>query len=340
MCSQFFNYFEKLKVSQIYKIILILQHEIMSNTSEKYSHLIKAKAKKFGFQDCGISKADFLEEEAKPLGNWLKNDFHGEMKYMENHFDKRLDPRLLVEGSKSVISLSYNYFPEEKISTLDNFKISKYAYAEDYHEVIKEILREMVAELQEEIGEFTFRVFVDSAPVLERSWARKSGIGWVGKNANLITKQSGSFYFLAEIICDLELEADFPTTDHCGTCRKCIDACPTNAIVSEKLIDGSKCISYATIELKDEIPSYFKDKMDDWMFGCDVCQDVCPWNRFSAPHHQNKFKPNDALKNFKKGEWKEITQEIFSEIFRKSPVKRTKFAGLKRNIEFLEKYSM
>jgi len=309
----------------------------MNSNAEKYSQLIKARAKSFGFQSCGISKADFLEEDAKPLEEWLKSNFHGEMKYMENYFDKRLDPRLLVEGSKSVISLSYNYFPEEKIQTLDNFKISKYAYAEDYHEVIKDILREMVSGLQEEIGEFAFRVFVDSAPVLERSWARKSGIGWVGKNANLITKQSGSFYFLAEIICDLELIPDHPTTDHCGTCRKCIDACPTNAIVSDKLIDGSKCISYATIELKNEIPDYFKDKMDDWMFGCDVCQDVCPWNRFSAPTKQKKFAPNDALKNFKKGEWKELTQELFSKIFRKSPVKRTKFAGLKRNIEFLEK---
>lgn len=309
----------------------------MTANAEKYSRLIKTKAKSFGFQDCGISKADFLEEEARPLENWLKKNFHGEMKYMENHFDKRLDPRLLVEGSKSVISLSYNYFPEEKISTLDNFKISKYAYAEDYHEVIKAILREMIAELQKEIGDFAFRVFVDSAPVLERAWAKKSGIGWVGKNANLITKQSGSFYFLAEIICDLELEPDHPTTDHCGSCRKCIEACPTSAIVSDKLIDGSKCISYATIELKDAIPDYFKNKMDDWMFGCDICQDVCPWNRFAAPHQQNKFKPNDFLKNLRKEEWKEITQELFSEIFRKSPVKRTKYAGLKRNIEFLEK---
>ena len=309
----------------------------MDLNAEKYTQLIKARAKSFGFQSCGISRADFLEEDARPLEKWLKNNFHGEMKYMENHFDKRLDPRLLVEGSKSVISLSYNYFPEEKISTLDNFKISKYAYAEDYHEVIKDILREMVTGLQEEIGEFGFRVFVDSAPVLERSWARKSGIGWVGKNANLITKQHGSFYFLAEIICDLNLIPDYETTDHCGTCRKCIDACPTNAIVSEKLIDGSKCISYATIELKNDIPDYFTNKMEDWMFGCDICQDVCPWNRFSAPTKQRKFSPNEALKSFKKGEWKELTQELFSEIFRKSPVKRTKFAGLKRNIEFLGK---
>lgn len=309
----------------------------MNSTAEKYSQLIKAKAKKFGFQDCGISKAAFLEEDAKPFEEWLKNNFHGEMSYMENYFDKRLNPKLLVEDSKSVISLSYNYFPDEKISTLDNFKISKYAYGEDYHEIIKEILREMVAELKEEIGDFHCRVFVDSAPVLERSWARKSGIGWVGKNANLITKQSGSFYFLAEIICDLQLEEDFSTTDHCGTCTKCIEACPTDAIVSDKIIDGSKCISYATIELKNEIPEGFRNNMEDWMFGCDICQDVCPWNRFSTPTLQEKFQPNTFLKNFKKEEWEELSQELFSEIFKKSPVKRTKFAGLKRNIEFLSR---
>ena len=305
------------------------------NASEKYSQLIKAKSKKFGFQNCGISKADFLEDDAKPLENWLKQNYHGEMGYMANHFDKRLDPTLLMEGSKSVISLSYNYFPEDQISTLENFKISKYAYGQDYHEIIKEILNEMVAELKEEIGDFHCRVFVDSAPVLERSWAKKSGIGWVGKNANLITKQSGSFYFLAEIISDLELQEDSPTTDHCGTCTKCIEACPTDAIVSEKIIDGSKCISYATIELKNEIPESFKNKMEDWMFCCYICQDVCPWNRFSAPHHQEKFKPNHFLENAKKNDWKELSQELFSETFRKSSVKRTKFAGLKRNIDFL-----
>ena len=244
----------------------------MSTLPQKYSALIKAKAQKFGFQNCGISKAGFLEEDARPLENWLQNHYHGQMQYMENYFDKRLDPTLLVEGSKSVISLSYNYFPEENISGSDTFKISKYAYGQDYHEIIKAILEEMVAELKEEIGDFHCRVFTDSAPVLERSWARKSGIGWVGKNANLITKQSGSFYFLAEIICDLELSEDEPTTDHCGTCRKCIDACPTDAIVSEKIIDGSKCISYATIELKNEIPESFSNKMEDWMFGCDSCR--------------------------------------------------------------------
>lgn len=304
------------------------------NLKERYTQLIKTKALAFGFQSCGISKADFLEEEALHLENWLKNQFHGEMKYMENHFDKRLDPRLLVEGSKSVISLSYNYFPEEKLQN-ENFKISKYAYGEDYHEVIKEKLRSLVAELQDEIGEFSFRVFVDSAPVLEKAWARKSGIGWVGKNSNLITKKHGSFYFLAEIICDLDLVEDYPVTDHCGSCTKCIDACPTHAIISDKIIDGSKCISYATIELKDQIPDFFKNKMDDWMFGCDVCQDVCPWNRFSAPTLEEKFHPNSQLKNFTKQEWKDITQEIFSSVFRKSAVKRTKFAGLKRNLDFL-----
>lgn len=302
-----------------------------------YSQLIKQKAEKFGFQSCGISKAEFLEEEAPRLEAWLNKGYHGEMNYMENHFDKRLNPTLLVDGAKSVISLSYNYFPKVKIDEINNFKISKYAYGEDYHEVIKDILKEMVAELQEEIGEFGFRVFVDSAPVLEKAWARKSGLGWVGKNANLITKKHGSFYFLAEIICDLELEYDLAVTDHCGSCRACIDACPTQAIVSDRIVDGSKCISYATIELKNEIPDYFNGKMDDWIFGCDVCQDVCPWNRFSAPTLQEKFAPNFQKLNFRKNEWKELTQELFSEIFKKSAVKRTKFSGLMRNISFLPK---
>ena len=305
-----------------------------------YSQLIKQKAEKFGFQSCGISKAEFLEEEAPRLEAWLNKGYHGEMKYMENHFDKRLNPTLLVDGAKSVISLSYNYFPKVKIDEINNFKISKYAYGEDYHEVIKDILKNMVAELQEEIGEFGFRVFVDSAPVLEKAWARKSGLGWVGKNANLITKKHGSFYFLAEIICDLELEYDLAVTDHCGSCRACIDACPTQAIVSDRIVDGSKCISYATIELKNQIPDYFNGKMDDWIFGCDVCQDVCPWNRFSAPTLQEKFAPNFQKLNFRKNEWKELTQELFSEIFKKSAVKRTKFSGLMRNINLLKDHSL
>ena len=305
-----------------------------------YSQLIKQKAEKFGFQSCGISKAEFLEEEAPRLETWLNKGYHGEMKYMENHFDKRLNPTLLVDGAKSVISLSYNYFPKVKIDEINNFKISKYAYGEDYHEVIKDILKNMVAELQEEIGGFGFRVFVDSAPVLEKAWARKSGLGWVGKNANLITKKHGSFYFLAEIICDLELEYDLAVTDHCGSCRACIDACPTQAIVSDRIVDGSKCISYATIELKNEIPDYFNGKMDDWIFGCDVCQDVCPWNRFSAPTLQEKFAPNFQKLNFRKNEWKELTQELFSEIFKKSAVKITKFSGLMRNINLLNDHSL
>ena len=305
-----------------------------------YSQLIKQKAEKFGFQSCGISKAEFLEEEAPRLEAWLNKGYHGEMNYMENHFDKRLNPTLLVDGAKSVISLSYNYFPKVKIDEINNFKISKYAYGEDYHEVIKDILKNMVAEIQEEIGEFGFRVFVDSAPVLEKAWARKSGLGWVGKNANLITKKHGSFYFLAEIICDLELDYDLAVTDHCGSCRACIDACPTQAIVSDRIVDGSKCISYATIELKNEIPDYFNGKMDDWMFGCDVCQDVCPWNRFSAPTLQEKFAPNFQKLNFRKNEWKELTQELFSEIFKKSAVKRTKFSGLMRNVNLLNDNSL
>ena len=305
-----------------------------------YSQLIKQKAEKFGFQSCGISKAEFLEEEAPRLEAWLNKGYHGEMNYMENHFDKRLNPTLLVDGAKSVISLSYNYFPKVKIDEINNFKISKYAYGEDYHEVIKDILKNMVAEIQEEIGEFGFRVFVDSAPVLEKAWARKSGLGWVGKNANLITKKHGSFYFLAEIICDLELEYDLAVTDHCGSCRACIDACPTQAIVSDRIVDGSKCISYATIELKNEIPDYFNGKMNDWIFGCDVCQDVCPWNRFSAPTLQEKFAPNFQKLNFRKNEWKELTQELFSEIFKKSAVKRTKFSGLMRNINLLNDHSL
>lgn len=307
----------------------------MNHSAERFTQIIKAKSHQFGFMKCGISKAEFLEEDALPLERWLRNQHHGEMKYMENHFDKRLDPRLLVDGARSVISLAYNYFPQEKLSADNNFKISKYAYGEDYHEVIKDILLRLVAELREEIGDFGCRVFVDSAPVLERSWARKSGIGWVGRNANLITKQSGSFYFLAEIICDLELVEDGPVQDFCGTCRKCIDACPTSAIISDRVIDARKCISYATIELRSEIPAEFANSMEDWMFGCDICQDVCPWNRFSAPTLQEKFKPRDLLKKLTKEDWMEITPEVFSEVFRKSPVKRTKFSGLLRNIKFL-----
>lgn len=306
----------------------------MMSNAEKYTRLIKEKAEKFGFDGCGISRAAFLEEEAPRFENYLKNNYNGTMSFLENNIDKRLDPRLLVEGAKSVISLKYNYFPQEKIPMAYN--LAKYAYGEDYHDVVKSVLREMVSELLEEIGDFGFRIFVDSAPVMEKAWARKSGLGWIGKNSLLISKR-GSFFVLSEIICDLDLEPDYPTTDHCGSCRKCIDVCPTGAIVSDKIINGSKCISYLTIELKDEIPSAFEDKLEDWMFGCDICQDVCPWNRFSLPHNQPRFSPNHHLQNADKIEWEEITQELFSEIFRKSAVKRAKLAGLKRNIDFINR---
>ena len=300
------------------------------------SLLIKTHAKRLGFLDCGIAKAEFLEDEAPKLEAWLQHDFHGQMHYMENHFDKRLDPRLLVDGAKSVISLPYNYFPSET-QTGESYKISKYAYGEDYHHVIKQKLIELLQILQEEVGEVSGRCFVDSAPVLERAWAQKSGLGWNGKHTLLIQKQQGSFFFLAELIIDLELAYDEPfVTDHCGTCTKCIDACPTEAILPNNTVDGSKCISYFTIELKDNLPTEFKNNFDDWMFGCDACQDVCPWNRFSTPHNEPLFEPKSNLLEMTKRDWQEITEETFRKVFKKSPVKRTKFLGLKRNIQFLK----
>ncbi|MFL0086000.1 tRNA epoxyqueuosine(34) reductase QueG [Tenacibaculum maritimum] len=303
---------------------------------EDYAQFIKEQAKRLGFLDCGIAKATFLEEEAFGLEEWLANGFHGEMHYMENHFDKRLDPRLLVDGAKSVISLSYNYYPP-KVQKEDSYKISKYAYGEDYHQVIKTKLRELLSLIHDEIGEVSGRVFVDSAPVLERAWAKKTGLGWTGKNTLLIQKQQGSFFFLAELIIDLELAYDDPfVTDHCGRCTRCIDACPTNAILPNSTVDGSKCISYVTIELKDQIPASFKDKMEGWMFGCDICQDVCPWNRFSKAHSEPLFSPKEHLLEMTKRDWEEVTEETFRKVFKKSPVKRTKFSGLTRNIRFLK----
>ena len=296
---------------------------------------IKQEAQRLGFLSCGISKAEFLEEEAPRLEKWLNQNMHGEMHYMENHFDKRLDPTKLVEGSKSVISLLLNYFPAETQNT-ESYKISKYAYGTDYHFVIKDKLKSLLHFIQEEIGQVHGRAFVDSAPVLDKAWAAKSGLGWMGKHSNLLTQQVGSFYFIAELIVDLELEYDHPVTDHCGTCTACIDACPTEAIVEPYVVDGSKCISYFTIELKNEIPSDFQGKFDDWMFGCDVCQDVCPWNRFSKPHNEPLFNPNPKLLSMTKKDWEEITEEVFQKVFKKSPVKRTKFSGLKRNIDFLK----
>jgi epoxyqueuosine reductase len=304
---------------------------------QKYSQLIKAEALRLGFSTCGIAKADFLEDEAPRLERWLKDGYHGEMQYMENHFDMRLDPRLLVDGAKSVISLSYNYFPEQQQNS-DSYKLSKYAYGEDYHHVVKSKLKELHDFIQEEIGEIDGRAFVDSAPIMERAWAEKAGLGWNGKHSLLIQKELGSYFFLSELILELELEYDIPfTTDHCGTCTKCIDACPTEAILPNNTVDGSKCISYFTIELKNEIPNDVKGKMEDWMFGCDICQDVCPWNRFSTPHQEPLFSPHPELIQMTKRDWEEITEDVFKKVFKKSAVKRAKFSGLERNIQFLKK---
>ena len=307
----------------------------MIKNKSTYSQLIKAEAKRLGFLSCGISKAAFLEEEAPRLEIWLNKNHHGEMKYMENHFDKRLNPTLLVDDAKSVISLLLNYYPSE-IQNTDSYKISKYAYGQDYHFVIKEKLKELLQTIQTEIGEVSGRAFVDSAPVLDKAWAAKSGLGWIGKNSNLLTQQVGSFYFIAELVVDLDLEYDYATTDHCGTCTACIDACPTEAIVSPYVVDGSKCISYFTIELKENIPQEMKGKMDDWIFGCDVCQDVCPWNRFSKSHNEPLFNPNPELLSMTKKDWEEITEDTFKKVFKNSAVKRTKLDGLKRNIKFLK----
>ena len=285
---------------------------------------------------CGVSNAEFLEEEAPRLEKWLESNMHGNMSYMENHFDKRLDPRLLVDGAKSVVSLALNYFPE-KTQEDNTYKLSKYAYGEDYHFIIKWKLKELMKFIQTEIGEVGGRVFVDSAPVLDRAWAKKSGLGWIGKNGNLINKESGSFFFLAELIIDLELKPDGPVKDYCGSCAACIDECPTDAIPEPYVVDGSKCISYLTIELKDEIiPKEFQGKLEDWMFGCDICQDVCPWNRFSSPHNEPLLNPKSSLLGLNKQDWEDLTEEVFRDLFKNSAVKRTKFDGLKRNISFLK----
>ena len=309
----------------------------MINTKDKYTQLIKAESKRLGFLSCGISKAGFLEEEAPRLENWLNQNMNGQMSYMENHFDKRLDPTKLVEGAKSVISLLLNYYPSE-LQNPEAYKISKYAYGQDYHHVIKEKLKELLLFIQTEIGEVSGRAFVDSAPVLDKAWAAKSGLGWIGKNSNLITQKTGSFYFIAELIVDLDLEYDTATTDHCGSCTACLDACPTEAIVAPYVVDGSKCISYFTIELKDNLPQEMKGKFDDWMFGCDVCQDVCPWNRFSKPHNEPLFTANPEILKFSKSDWEEITNDTFQKVFQNSALKRTKFEGVFRNINFLKEY--
>ncbi len=306
----------------------------MSLKSE-YSAKIKSAAHALGFLSCGIAKADFLEEEAPRLEQWLRQSHHGSMGYMERHFDKRLDPRRLVPGAKSVVSLLLNYHTDKTQVDPKAPKISTYAYGTDYHFVLKEKLKKLMQLIHTEIGEVNGRVFVDSAPVMDKAWAAKSGLGWIGKNTNLISKKMGSFFFIAELIIDLELDYDSPTTDHCGSCTACIDACPTEALHQPYQIDGSKCISYLTIELKDNSPTEFKGKMDNWAFGCDVCQTVCPWNRFASPHNEPAFEAHEDLLGLTNREWQEMTSEVFTTLFKNSAVKRTQFEGLKRNIKFL-----
>jgi len=310
-------------------------HQAMRG-KEKISEQIKAEALRLGFSHCGFSKAGFLEEEAPRLEQWLLQGMHGKMQYMENYFDKRLDPTKLVPGSKSIISLLLNYFPSQKQLDPEAPKISKYALGKDYHTVIKEKLKALLFFMNENFGAVHGRAFVDSAPVLDRAWAQRSGLGWIGKNSNLINPKAGSFFFIAELITDLELEPDVPIQDYCGTCSRCIDACPTEAIISPQVVDGSKCISYFTIELKENIPADMKGKFENWSFGCDICQDVCPWNRFSKPHREPDFEPNEMLTGMNKNDWEELTESVFNETFRDSPVKRTGYEGLKRNIRFLK----
>jgi epoxyqueuosine reductase len=303
---------------------------------QERSRFVKAKALENGFDFCGISKADFLENEAPRLENWLNKNHHGSMAYMANHFDKRLDPRKLVDGAKSVISVLLNYYPEEKLPEgPDDLKISKYAYGKDYHFVLKEKLAALLVAIQEEAGDVQGRIFVDSAPVMDKAWAAKSGLGWIGKHSNLLNRDMGSFFFIGEIICDLDLEYDGAIRDYCGTCTRCMDACPTDAITEAYVVDGSKCISYYTIELKEAIPQDVRGQFDNWIFGCDICQDVCPWNRFSKPNTTPDFALQQGLTDLSKADWQEITEEVFREVFRKSALKRTRYEGLKRNIDFV-----
>jgi epoxyqueuosine reductase len=306
------------------------------NLIESYTHITKTNASALGFDYCGIAKAEKLNDEARRLGQWLDKGMHGSMHYMEKYFDLRIDPSQLVPGAKSVITLLLNYFPQQQQDT-NAPKISKYAFGKDYHEVIKEKLRLFLSVLQEQIGEIHGRGFVDSAPVLERVWAQRSGLGWIGRNGNLITKQQGSFFFIATLITDLELLYDDPfIKDYCGSCRKCIDSCPTEAILDNKIINGSRCISYFTIELKDMlIPSEMKNQFQDWMFGCDICQDVCPWNRFSKSTSEKEFTPIPEILNLNKKEWEDMSEETFKKLFKESPLRRAKYNGIRRNLKFL-----
>jgi len=306
----------------------------MLNLSEQHTKIVKDIAQSMGFDSCGIAEARRLDDDARRLEKWLNKGYHGEMKYMENHFDMRVDPSLLVPGAKSVITLLYNYFPEqEQAQHLP--KIAKYAYGKDYHFVIREKLTDFLKKIREKIGQIEGRGFVDSAPVLERAWAVQSGLGWVGKNGNLINKKKGSFFFIATLITDLKLNADVPyVQDFCGTCNRCIDACPTNAILPNKEIEASQCISYFTIELKQsQLPDQYKGKSDEWIFGCDICQDVCPWNRFSQPNQEPLFEPLNSILNFNIQDWINTDKNIFNQLFRDSPIKRSKWEGIQRNLK-------
>lgn len=299
-----------------------------------HSAIIKSLAHETGFSFCGISTAEFLEQEAPRLEAWLAKGYQGEMKYLENYFDLRLDPRKLVPGTKTVVSLMYNYYPEEAINE-GSFKIAKYAYGEDYHKVVKDKCRELMEKIKAKVGDVQGRAFVDSAPVLERAWAEKAGLGWIGRHGLLINKQAGSFFFLTELMIDLECEPDSPANDHCGTCTRCVDACPTNAILPDKTLNATQCISYLTIELQSQVPQEFAGRMENWIFGCDICQDVCPWNRFSKANDERKFAPSESLTKMHQSDWEDISEEVFGQLFGKSAVKRTGFKGLKRNIDFV-----
>ena len=303
------------------------------NLKKNYSDFIKNKSIELGFISCGISKSAFLENEIGRFESWLKNNYHGQMSYMERNFDKRMDTTKLVAGSKSVISLLFNYYPSKEINN-DSFKISKYAYGKDYHFIIKDRLKSLLSSMRNEIGEIDGRVFVDSAPIMEKAWAKKSGLGWIGKNTNLISKKTGSFFFIAEIIVDLELEYDNEVTDHCGSCTACLDACPTDALYEPYKIDASKCISYFTIELKEQFPNDLKKDFNDWIFGCDICQDVCPWNKFSIPNKEPLLNPKNEINQYSKKDWLELTDEVFKVVFKETSLERTRFKGLKRNIQY------
>ncbi len=317
---------------------LSLKNQNAGMNKTELSAFVKHRARELGFDAVGIARAGFLEYYAPVLENWLKKGYHGKMQYMENHFDKRLDPRKLEPGTKSIIVLLHNYYPPET-QRPNTYKISKYTYGKDYHYVLKDKMRQLVADMQEKTGNFQYRIFTDSAPVLERQWAQRAGLGWIGKNSLLLRQGKGSFYFIAEILTGLELEYDTPSTfDRCGRCTRCIDACPTQAILPNRTINASRCISYLTIELKDEIlPGEFKGKMNDWIFGCDICQDVCPWNRNPLPHQEEAFLPHPDLLQMTKEDWEQLSRPVFNELFRKSAVKRTGYKGLMRNVRFLQK---